>query len=53
MKVHNMTAHMALEAVVDDVQPGTLGATMRDYYLATTDQALDRLIVAVERKVAE
>jgi len=45
-----MTAHDALESIVDDVQPGTLGAAMRQYYISTTERALERLIFAVKRE---
>jgi len=47
-KSRPVTAHDALESIIDDVKPGTLGAKMREYYISTTDKALTRLIYAVE-----
>ena len=43
------SAHMALEAVVDGVKPGTIGGAMLEYYVMVSELGLERLIRAVER----
>lgn len=53
VKHQGLSAHMALEATVDGFRAlsrTTPGAAMRRYYLECSDQALTRLINAVERE---
>ena len=50
MRVYSLDAYLALESVVDGARPGTIAGTMLEYYLSTSDLALERLIKAVERK---
>ncbi len=52
MKIHKVSAHLALEASYDSVRSckqGTYGYEEAQYYKNITDNALERLIKATER----